>query len=211
MWGAIAQFLEHGAVVERIHHVEPGFLVEGLDQFENSLTANPVTAAFNCPPTGEVYLPTKQRGQLLLHGDVVEQTPFSPWRKSHEHVHITLRSEVVAQHGAKERQLYDLPSLAKCRYFLALHSDSYGHNGTPGAQCASFYTHYGKIDMILAQERHTLLSRQNLVHTRIIGRTVLRWWFASIWLYADTQQKLGAAVRLNLLRRTRCNESQARL
>ena len=32
LWGAIAQLLEHGAVVERIHHVEPGCLVKGLDQ-----------------------------------------------------------------------------------------------------------------------------------------------------------------------------------
>src|SRR5712692_8535197 len=32
LWGAIAQLLQHGAVVERIYHVDPGCLVKGLDQ-----------------------------------------------------------------------------------------------------------------------------------------------------------------------------------
>jgi hypothetical protein len=49
-----------------------------------------------------------------------------------------------------------------------LHSDSYSHNGIPGVKCASFYAHNEEIDTILAQERYTLLSRQNLVHTRIM-------------------------------------------
>ena len=32
LWCTIAQLLEHGAIVEWIHHVEPGCLVKGLDQ-----------------------------------------------------------------------------------------------------------------------------------------------------------------------------------
>ena len=54
---------------------------------------------------------------------MVEQTPFYTWRKSHEYVYITLRSEVVTQHGAKESQLRDLPPLAKRCYFFAFKRD----------------------------------------------------------------------------------------
>src|SRR5712692_7031001 len=36
--------------------------IERLCSFENGLTANPVTAAFNRSPTDEIYLPAEQSG-----------------------------------------------------------------------------------------------------------------------------------------------------
>src|SRR2546428_8342359 len=65
-----------------------------LGSAQDSSTAEPIGTAFNSSTTNQVHLPAQNARQLFLHVHVVEQAPICPRCKSHQHIHIAIRSEV---------------------------------------------------------------------------------------------------------------------
>jgi hypothetical protein len=55
----------------------------------------------------------QQLYQFLLHSQVIEQAPVSFPRKRDQHIHITITTKIITQHGTKEGQLADMPAPTK--------------------------------------------------------------------------------------------------
>ena len=62
----------------------------------------------------QVHLPTEQRRKLLLHAEE-RQAGNMPRLEFGEHIHVALRTEVLAQHRPKQRQPTNVVTLAKAR------------------------------------------------------------------------------------------------
>src|SRR5947209_6864109 len=87
--------------------------IDWLGGLEDGAAPNPVVAALDRTARDEINPPPQDRTQLFGHRGVLKQAPFGFGSERHEHVHIALGAEVVAQDRAEERELSDLPAAAK--------------------------------------------------------------------------------------------------
>jgi hypothetical protein len=91
--------------------------MQGHSALENGLAADPIAAALDSALAHQVDLPAEQTSELEAHGFVVEQAPGGVGLEVDEDVHVAVRAEVAAQHGAEQLEAAHLPpaaELAEC-------------------------------------------------------------------------------------------------
>jgi hypothetical protein len=89
-----------------------------LGRVQNFLAAYPVWTLLHGVFANQIHAAAKQMFQLMFNLDMFQQASVGIPLKRHKNVQIAGWPEVLAQNGAKECQLLDLPSLAKFRYLL---------------------------------------------------------------------------------------------
>jgi hypothetical protein len=94
---------------------------------QNRLPADRVRAPLDGAARQQIYLAAEQLPKLLLHRDVVQEAPPCSGTKRHQQISITVRPEVVAQHGAEQLQAIDLPALAERRDLTFVESETRGY------------------------------------------------------------------------------------
>src|SRR5215213_791183 len=93
--------------------------IDDLCRLEDVLSPDVVPALLNSPAAYKIDLPPKDSLQLFGHVRVSTPGPMHTGLEREEHVDITVRPEVVAQHRAEQRQLLDAPLPAERRDLLA--------------------------------------------------------------------------------------------
>jgi hypothetical protein len=80
-----------------------------LRTLQNFLFQESVVTFLYRAPGQDVHGFANQLGHFRFHAHMIYQTLVGIVSKSNQQIDITIRSEISAQHGAKERQLGDLP------------------------------------------------------------------------------------------------------
>ena len=75
--------------------------------------AQVVRTALDASPGDEIHLVSEYFLQLRFHVVQLEQAVSGALRKADQHVDVTARAEVVAQHRSEKRELDNLPAAAE--------------------------------------------------------------------------------------------------
>src|SRR5579884_2237672 len=108
--------------------------IDRLDVGQDVLLQERISALLNTTTADEVNLPARDRLQLLGHLRITTPRPVHTWLMCEEHVDVAVRPEIVAQHGAEQGQLGDLPFAAERRDLLHQQIDTRagGHVSSSG-------------------------------------------------------------------------------
>src|ERR1051325_7138112 len=106
---------------------------------QNRLLPDWVAAMLDGPARQKVNVPPKNLSQLILHVDVIEQTPLRVFSKRNQHIHITVAAEFTRPHRAPEqRELRHLPLLAELAELFFRDVDGEGAHRSRGGAVAFF-------------------------------------------------------------------------
>lgn len=84
-----------------------------MDDFpsaQNGMTAFWVTERF---PFDQIHFAFEHLFQFFLHFDQIQQTPTCIWQETDQNIQIAVRTEIITEYGAKERELLNFPAFAK--------------------------------------------------------------------------------------------------
>src|SRR5574337_1875497 len=102
-----------------------------LSAFQDGFSSDPIGAAFNCSTAYQINLTTENGRKIVLHGDVIEQTPFGIVGECDEDVYVTVWPKVVPKHGAEQRKLGNFPPTAELSDPVAVDRDLGAHRQGP--------------------------------------------------------------------------------
>src|SRR6058998_684937 len=83
--------------------------IVGNGRAEDRAASIRIPASLDRRALHEVHLAPDDRLELVLGIDEIEQAPMGLRRERDEHVHVAVRAEVVAQHGAEQLESDDPP------------------------------------------------------------------------------------------------------
>jgi hypothetical protein len=92
------------------------------------LADNVVLALLDGAAFTDFRLSPKNFAKFAFRMNDVEQSPMIVRCKCHQNVHITIRPKVIAQHGAEEGELDDLPFPAESGDLLVVYGDAGFHD-----------------------------------------------------------------------------------
>lgn len=93
---------------------------------EDCLTPSGIRHAFDATSREEVNLAPENLAEIVFHVDEIEQAVGDLRCKGDQDVNVAVGSEVVSEHRSKQRELGDLPSLAKRYDGVARNRNAWG-------------------------------------------------------------------------------------
>src|SRR3990172_5101107 len=159
-----------------------------LRRLEDRPAARGVAAPLDPPAAHHVHRPSQDPLQFVLHVDVVKEAPRRVRCERHQHVDIAVGTEILAQHGAEEGELGDLPAAAEVRdaFFRDIDPWPVSHSQLPLQEIILPDPSQPRLSRAEIAQGAPVLAAPTDPRTESMTSAASRWRSGRTWLYVSS-------------------------